>query len=220
MRDIFIIGAGGVGKEVAFLIEEINKKNLIWNIVGFIDDNNEIKNSYINGYKVLGNIEYLKRNFNKANVIIAIADYRIKKNISEQLKNDFEFATLIHPDVNIHHTVKIGGGSIIYPGVIITTNICIGNHVIISPKCGIGHDAIINDYTSLLWNVNISGHNKIGTGCLIGSGATIIQNKVVGDFSIIGAGSVVIKDIKDCTINVGVPTREVKNEKGIICNNS
>ena len=48
MRDIFIIGAGGVGKEVAFLIEEINKKNPIWNIVGFIDDNNEIKNSYIN----------------------------------------------------------------------------------------------------------------------------------------------------------------------------
>lgn len=220
MKDIFIIGAGGVGKEVAYIIEEINKKNPTWNILGFIDDNNEIENSYINGYKVIGNVEYLKKHFNKVYVIIAIADYKIKRNIEKQLKDKFKFATLIHPNVNIHPTVKVGNGTIIYPGVIITTNICIGNHVIISPKCGIGHDAIINDYTSLLWNVNISGHNKIGIGCLIGSGATIIQNKIVGDFSIIGAGSVVIEDIKNSTVNVGVPTREVKNEKSTICNNS
>lgn len=220
MKDIFIIGAGGVGKEVAYIIEEINKKNPTWNILGFIDDNYEINNSYINGYKVVGNIEYLKKNFNKVNVIIAIADYKIKRNIANQLEDKFKFATLIHPSVNVHSTVKIGNGTIIYPGVIITTNIRIGDHVIISPKCGIGHDAIINDYASLLWNVNISGHNKIGIGCLIGSGATIIQNKIVGDFSTIGAGSVVIDDIKDSTVNVGVPTREVNNEKSIVCNNS
>lgn len=209
MKDIVIIGAGGVGRETAWIIEQINIRKPTWNIIGFVDDNEEVWNSEINGYKVIGNLSYLNALENKPYVIIAIANYKVKKSIVNKLEDRFQFATIIHPDVYLNRTVEIGKGSIVYPGVIMTTNISIWKHVIISPKCGIGHDSIIKDYASILWNVNISGFDIIEEGTIIGSGATIIQNKRIGSEAIIGAGSVVVKDIESASTNVGVPTKKI-----------
>lgn len=216
MKDIVIIGAGGVGSETAWIIEQINIKKDEWNLLGFIDDNELMQGKDIIGYKVIGSVEkFIKtyKNFKKEDrpyVVIAIANYSVKKDIVNKLKNMFNFATLIHPDVFIHTSNSIGEGCIIYPGVIITVDIKIGNHVIVSPKCGIGHNSTIGDYVSLLWNVNISGNDKIGEGVLIGSGATIIQNKIIGKDSIVGAGSVEIKDIEANRTVVGVPAQSIK----------
>ena len=218
MKDIIIIGAGGVGRETTFLIEEINKVKPTWNILGIIDDNKEIHGKIINGYTILGGLSYLEKyeeKEEKPEVVIAIANYIVKKNIVSKINNKFNFATIIHPDVRIHKTVTIGKGSIVYEGVIMTTNITIGNHVIISPKCGIGHDSIIKDYTSLLWNANISGNDVIEEGALIGSSATIIQGKNIGQAAVIGAGAVVVKDILSNTTNVGVPSKIIKVMKSI-----
>ena len=60
-----------------------------------------------------------------------------------------------------------------------------GKHIIVTPKCCIGQNSTIGDYVSVLWNVNISGYDQIGEGVLVGSGATIIQNKIIGMDSII-----------------------------------
>lgn len=209
MKDIVIIGAGGVGRETAWIIEQINMRKPTWNIIGFVDDNEEIWNSEINGYKVIGNLSYLNNLENKPYVIIAIANYKVKKSIVNKLEDRFQFATIIHPDVYLNRTIEIGKGSIVYPGVIMTTNIIIGNHVIVSPKCGIGHDSVIKDYVSLLWNVNVSGFDVIEEGVFIGSGATIIQGKSIGKEAIIGAGAVVITDIENNSTNVGVPSFKI-----------
>ncbi|MGG7161204.1 NeuD/PglB/VioB family sugar acetyltransferase [Clostridium baratii] len=210
MQNIIIIGAGGVGRETAWIIEQVNLLKPKWNIIGFIDDNEEIWNKYINGYKVIGGIDCLDNIENNTKVIIAIANYSIKKNIVDIINNKFEFATIIHPDVYLNNTISIGEGTIIYPGVIMTTNIDIGKHVIISAKCGIGHDSKISDYVSLLWNVNISGFDIINEGCLIGSGATIIQNKIISKETTIGAGAVVINNIINKSTVVGVPGKVIK----------
>ena len=96
--------------------------------------------------------------------------------------------------------------------------------MIISPKCGVGHDTIIENYVSLLWNVNISGNDRIGEGVMFGSGSTIIQGKNVSMAAIIGAGAVVTKDIPAGATVVGIPAKVIKlggvNEESIICNNS
>lgn len=214
MQDIVIIGAGGVGKEVALLIEQINKVAPTWKLLGFMDDNSVLHGTQINGYTVLGGIGYLNTMTSVVYTVCAIANYKVKKSIIDRLKNkNVFFANIIHPDVYISNTNLIGEGVIIYPGVIMTTNIKIGNHVLISPKCGIGHEVVIVDYVSLLWNVNVSGNVKIGEGGLIGSGVTIIQNKVIGKESVVGAGAVVIEDISDGCTAVGVPAKVVKIHK-------
>ena len=210
LKDLIIIGAGGVGRETALIVEDINNKSREWNLLGFVDDYKEIGED-INGYKVLGGNDYINNYEKEVYVVCAIANYKIKKNIIEKIKNsNVKFANLIHPSVNLNKTVEIGSGCIIYANSIITANISIGNHVIVSPKCGIGHDSIIKDYCSLLWNVNVSGNVVLEEGVTMGSGSTIIQGKRVGHGSFIGAGAVVIEDINEESVAVGVPTRYVE----------
>ena len=212
LKDLFIIGAGGVGKEVAWIVEEINNINPIWNIVGFIDDNKDLHDRTINGVKVLGGIEYLLSLKRKIYTVCAIADYKSRKRIVTKLEryDHIEFVNIIHPSVYISKTNHLGKGVIIYPGCILTTNIKIGDHVIISPKCGIGHETFIDDFVTLLWDVNVAGNVVINEGCLIGSGATIIQNKQIGKGVIIGAGAVVVDDIPPYCTAVGVPAKPIK----------
>ena len=210
MKNIIIIGAGGVGREVSLIIEKINKLKATWNLIGFIDDNINSWNRIINGYQIIGGMDLLETLPLDTYVVIAIANYNVKKKIVNKINNKFKFATIIDPKVYIHDYMTIGEGTIIYEGAIITANIQVGNHVIISPKCGIGHDSIIKDYVSLLWNVNVSGNDVIEEGVMMGSGSTIIQGKKIGKGSIIGAGAVVIDDIDSFTIAVGVPAKVVK----------
>ena len=210
LKDLIIIGAGGVGRETALIIEDINNESKEWNLLGFVDDYKEIGED-INGYKVLGGNDYIDNYDQEVYVVCAIANYKIKKNIIQSIKNDnVKFANIIHPSVKLNKTVDIGYGCIIYQNSIITANISIGNHVIVSPKCGIGHDSIIKDYCSLLWNVNISGNVALEEGVTMGSGSTIIQGRKVGRESFIGAGAVVIEDINEESVAVGVPTRYVE----------
>ena len=176
-----------------------------------MDDYKEIGED-INGYKVLGGNDYIDNYDQEVYVVCAIANYKIKKNIIQSIKNvNVKFANLIHPSVKLNKTVDIGYGCIIYQNSIITANISIGNHVIVSPKCGIGHDSIIKDYCALLWNVNVSGNVVLEEGVTMGSGSTIIQGRKVGRESFLGAGAVVIEDINEESVAVGVPTRYVEN---------
>jgi sugar O-acyltransferase (sialic acid O-acetyltransferase NeuD family) len=214
MNDIVIIGAGGVGKEVAMLIEQINHVHPIWNLVGFLDDNIRIHNTYINGYKVLGGVDEIA-NYKNIFAVCAISSYKAKIKIINKLKNyNIRFPKIIHPSVYVPQYTVVGEGTIIYPGVIMTTNIDIGKHVIVSPNCGIGHEAIIGDFCSILWNVNIAGNVRINTGCMLGAGSTVIQNIKVGREATIGAGSVVVRDLPEGCTAVGVPARVIKtNDK-------
>ena len=228
MKNIVIIGAGGVGREVSLIIEKINKLKATWNLIGFIDENVNNWNKVINGYPVIGGMDSLEKLPLDTYVVIAIANYNAKKKIVNKIDNKFKFATIIDPKVWIHDYMTIGEGTIIYEGAILTANIEVGNHVIISPKCGVGHDSIIKDYVSLLWNVNVSGNDVIEEGVMMGSGSTVIQGKRIEKGSTVGAGAVVIDDIDSYSTVVGVPAKVIKvdygrrereNEESLICNN-
>lgn len=195
LKDIVIIGSGGIGREVAYIIEEINNIEETWNILGFIDDNSDMWLKELNGYKILGGIEYLKNMKVKPNVIVGISNCSVKRNIVESLNNEFDFATIIHPSIKINKYSKVGKGTIIYPGVILTVNTVIGNHVIVSGNCGIGHDSIIGDYSTLLWGVNLSGYDNIGEEVFLGVGVNVVQNLSIENRTKISAGSIVTESI-------------------------
>ncbi|WP_195515189.1 acetyltransferase [Paraclostridium bifermentans] len=228
MKNIVIVGAGGVGRETSLIIQQINELKITWNLIGFIDDDVNSWGNVINGYPVIGGMDSLEKLSLDTYVVVAIANYKVKKRIVNKINNRFKFATIVHPRVWLHDYMTLGEGTIIYEGAILTTNIKVGNHVIISPKCGIGHDSIINDYVSLLWNVNVSGNDIIEEGVMMGSASTVIQGKRIGKGSTVGAGAVVIDNIDSYSTVVGVPAKVIKvdyerrereYEEGLICNN-
>ena len=210
MKKIAIIGAGGFGREVLMLIEQINQVNKQFEFIGFFDDNLK-KGAIINNYPVLGKIEDINSINYDLGVVFAIGSPLIKKQIYLQINNQHIFyPILIHPNVQIGNFVSIGEGSIITAGVIITSNISIGKHVILNLQSTVGHDAKIGDFCSFMPSVNISGEVIIKDLVYIGTGAIIINQKNIGTSAIIGAGAVIIKDVPDGATVVGNPGKVIK----------
>lgn len=209
MKDIYIVGAGGFGREVLWLIQRINNANFEWNIKGFIDDNKSIQNTIIDEYPVVGTIDDLE-NIN-GYAVIAIGNSSIKKNIVERIKSisNVKFATLIDPSAIISNRVNIGEGCIICAGNTITVDITIGNHVILNLDCTVGHDAIINDFVTVYPSVNISGNVVIGECTEVGTGSKIIQGKEISGNIIIGAGATVVKNLYDGGTYIGSPATKL-----------
>jgi len=209
MKDIVIIGAGGFGREVAWLIEDINKISNEWSIEGFVDDNKDIQGTLVNGYKVVGNMEWLATK--DYYVINAIGEPRLKERIANLLStSNCKFATLVHPSVIVSPDIIVGEGSIICAGSIVTVNVEIGKHVIINLDCTVGHDAIIEDYSTVLPSVNVSGHVTINKRVSVGTGTSIIQGLDIGRDTVIGAGSVVVRNLPSNCTAVGSPAKPIK----------
>ncbi|QIZ66039.1 acetyltransferase [Geobacillus subterraneus] len=212
MEDLVIYGAGGFGREVAYLIEKINEQRATWNIKGFIEDNEANIGKMVNGYPILGTGEWLLSYNQKINVVIAVGSTLGKKIIYNKLKNckNIEFPNIIHPGVSISSTNKLGVGNIICEGVIMTCNINISNFVSLHVNCTLGHDVRVDDFSTILPNSSISGNVHLNEGVYFGTNATIIQNIKVGEYSIIGAGAVVIRDIPAYCTAVGIPAKPIK----------
>ena len=209
MKKIVIIGASGFATEVAWLIEEINNHNKEWKILGFVDDNFRNLPKSINGYKVLGNINYINQLSNDIFLIVGIGNGEIREKIVKKIKNG-KFATLIHPSTKISSTNKIEEGTIICSGSILTVNINIKKHCIINLDCTIGHAATLEEYVTVLPSTNISGNVKIEKYATLGTGVKIIQGVTIGENVMVGAGAVIIRDIDaNCTV-VGNPGRIIK----------
>ncbi len=212
MKSLVIVGASGFGREVAWLVERINKNEATWKILGFIDDDDSIQGRSINGYPVLGKTNDVIK-YSDAFFVCAVGASRIREAIIQRLKNnnpDIKFGTVIDPSVEMSDLVKIGEGCIICAHTIITVNISIGDHVIINLDCTIGHDAVISDYVTMYPSVNVSGITNIGHAAELGTGMQIIQGKSIGEYSIVGAGAVVVKDIPSKCTAVGSPAKPIK----------
>lgn len=212
MKDIAIFGVGGFGREVLALIKDINHVEPQWNIVGFFDDGYE-KGLVINGYPTLGGVEDLNKWETNIAIAISIGSPVIKKKILDNIHNPkVSYPTLIHPSVWIGDKkyVEIGNGGIFCAGVMITTNIVIKGFVILNLQCTVGHDTVINDYAAFMPSVNISGEVSIGEGVYVGTGAKIINQLEIGDYTVVGAGAVVSKSLPAHCTAVGVPAKPIK----------
>lgn len=210
MRDLYIIGAGGFGREVAWLVERINAVTPTWNLKGFIDDDESRWGSVEDEYPVLGGCEHLKE-LGEVYAVCAVGAAKVRKRIVEKFAgSQVRFATLIDPSVLISKRVTIGEGTVICAGTIVTVDIQIGNHVIINLDCTIGHDDLIHDYVTIYPSVNVSGNVELGECCELGTGTQIIQGKTIGVNSIVGAGAVVVRDVPSNCTSVGSPAKPIK----------
>jgi len=176
MKSLYIIGAGGFGREVAWLVERINAVVPTWDFKGFIDDNSSRWGTVEDDYQILGGCEYLICR-QDIWVVCAVGTSKIREQIIGKLKNcpSIHFATLIDPSVIMSNRIQIGEGTIICAGNIVTVDISIGKHCIINLDCTIGHDVVLDDYVTMYPSVNVSGNVKVCQCVELGTGAQIIQ---------------------------------------------
>lgn len=217
MKKLVIVGAGGLGREAAWLVERINQVQPTWNLLGFVDDNENIHGLVIVGYPVLGGCWWLKEQEDEIYVVCAIASSKVRRAVIKTLEG-VKFATLIDPSVIMSNRINISEGCIICAGTILTIDFIIGSHVIINVDCTIGHDAVLKNFVTLYPGVSISGNTILGECVELGTGSRIIQGLRVGDGTIVGAGAVVVKELpRECTA-VGCPAKAIKFHEEYILN--
>ena len=214
-QELIIVGAGGLGREVLWQIQENEAEHIKYAILGFVDDAPELIHKKVNGYPVLGNIEWLRNCQKEISVVIAVGCSETRKKIAIKLEENpnLSFPSIFSSGVKMSEWVTYGKGCIFCLNSIATVNIQIGDYFISNWNCTVGHDCVIGDFVTLYPNVNISGNVSVGDETEIGTGTQIIQGRHIGKRSILGAGAVVIKDIPDDSLAVGVPTRIVEKEK-------
>ena len=185
-----------------------------WEILGFLDDSQELRGKTINGFPILGGISWLSgRQAEEIKCICAIGDTATRKKVVDKIvKSGGQFCQAIHPTVITSETVELGEDVIICAGTILTVNISIDDHSIINLNCTIGHDAVIEKFCTLNPTASINGHDHLEEGVYIGSGATLIEGVRIGKWTTVGAGAVVIDDIPPGVVAVGVPAKPIKNK--------
>lgn len=184
MKKIAIIGTGGLGREILGIIQSINRKDEIWEFVGFYDDS--FSNELINGYPNIGTIEDLNAIKEELSIVIGIGNPEVKELIRNKIENSkITFPALIHPSAIIYseENVIIGEGVVVAANSVLTVNINISNYVYINTSSVIAHDTKIGEYSMIMPTVSISSGAIIGRKVYIGNGTKIDYPVIIEDNS-------------------------------------
>lgn len=108
--------------------------------------------------------------------------------------------------------VKVGDNTVInHSGVFLDTNeINIGKHALIGPKSGLYGAIHPFDVEARNEGIEKAKTINIGDGAWLGGKVTVVPGVSIGKHSVIGAGSVVTKDIPDDVVAVGNPCRVIR----------
>lgn len=210
-RRIAVYGAGGFGREVAWLADECNRPEEQYEFVGFIDDD-PAQARMVNGSSVF-TLAHVARRFPGVRVVIAVGGPGAREKLAKRvLEAGFDFETLVHPSVVRSQYIELGIGSIICAGCVLTTNIVFGHHVQVNLNSTIGHDVAIGNCSTLGPGVHIAGFVNIGKRVFIGAGAVIVNGTRteplnIGNDTVIGAGSCVIRSLPAGSHVFGNPAR-------------
>jgi sugar O-acyltransferase (sialic acid O-acetyltransferase NeuD family) len=209
MKDLIILGAGGLGQEIAWLAEEINAAREEWNILGYLDADPATLGQRPLGYPVLGP-DSDSAKFAHAYFALGIGDPRLRRRIVERLGSDaYQWATLVSPTASLHRSNSVGRGAVVGRYTDMTVNCRIGQFAMINIHVVLGHAVEIGDYSVVDPNVTINGEGRIGSCCLIGANA-FVRDVTIGDGVTVGAGSVVVKDVEPNCVVAGVPAKVIR----------
>lgn len=203
MRKLLILGAGGHGEVVG----EIALLTKTWDVISFLDDNPHKETCL--SFHVIGKIKQLESFIHEYDdVFVAVGNNEMRRQLIEKVESYKQsIPTLIHPSAIISTFSTVDCGSVIMANTVVNPNCQIGKGCIINTAATIDHDCIIKDYVHISPGCHLSGEVNIDYNVWIGTGTNIIQRIKVGNNTIIGAGSVVIRDVQENSLYVGVPAK-------------
>ena len=124
-----------------------------------------------------------------------------------------KFVSVIHPSAVLANDIVIPKGVVIMPNAVVNANAKVGEFCILNTKSSLGHDSTMADFSSLASGAIVSGNVKIGLCSAICLRASIIQNVTIGNHTVIGAVSLVLKSIGDCKQAFGIPINTIKDRE-------
>jgi sugar O-acyltransferase (sialic acid O-acetyltransferase NeuD family) len=214
-QPLVIFGAGGLGREVLVLLNQLNETGAGWEVRGFYDDQPPATPT-VGGLPYLGTAHDLNQTEEPLAVAVAVGSGASRAAVVARLTSaQLTFPALVHPSVRLapSQRVTLGAGCLIQQGCILTCDISLGRFVLLNLGCTIGHDAVLGDFCSLMPHANVGGAAQLGIGVYLGTNATVIHAVRVGAGTIVGAGAVVVRELPAGITAIGVPAKAIPNEQ-------
>ena len=196
MRNLFIVGAGGFGREAVWTVERINaaQQQPVWNVIGFADDDPAKAAGNFEGYPLLGRVEKASKDHPGASVFIAIGDNAVRRKVYRQLRGH-DFPALIDPSAQVSPTTEFKHGTFIACEAVVSVGTEIGKFVIINARAGVGHDSTVGDFANIAPGVSLSGHTVIGEDVMMGTNSCTAPGMMVGAGATVTCGTPVLKNV-------------------------
>jgi len=212
MKNIVLIGGGNQSHYTIDIIEKEGK----YNIVGIIDSIHDVDSDRF-GYKIIGrqeNISQIIKEYNVEGGVISIGDNWSRYYVYNQIKElapDLEFVNAIHPSIVIGNNVTLGKGIVAMAGCIFNPKSFIGNFTFFATGAQVEHDNYIDDFSSISAGSITGGYVKLGKYSAVTLGVTIIDRVEIGENTVIGSGSLVIKSIPNDVLAYGNPAKIIRS---------
>jgi sugar O-acyltransferase (sialic acid O-acetyltransferase NeuD family) len=203
-----IFGTGGHARECAWIAQACGhaRENL-----RFVVDETFRDASETNGLAVLTLDEFSA--LGPAPIVIGVGDCALRRNVAARLSRaGHVFPTLVSPRALIAPNARLGAGAAIFPGVVISVDVVLGDHCHLNVNASVSHDVIVGDFSTLSPGVAICGHVRIGSGVTFGVGASVVNGRprepiVVADDAFVAAGACVTRSVEAGMRVAGVPAR-------------
>ena len=196
MRDLFIVGAGGFGREAVWTVERINAAMppAQWKVIGFADDSPEKASGNFEGYPLLGPVEKASKDHPGASVFIAIGDNAARRRLYAQLRGH-DFPALIDPSAQVSPTTEFKHGTFIAVEAVVSVGTEIGKFVIINARAGVGHDSRVGDFANIAPGVSLSGHTTVEEDVFMGTNSCTAPGMTVGKGATVACGTPVLTNV-------------------------
>ena len=169
MKEIVIIGAGDLGREVVWLIEDINRLNPTYVILGFLDDDAAKLGGEFYGYRVLGGVDMLEKLSERTplSAVLAVQTGSVRKKIVEAHPTFHRWESIVHPSAVVAASSAIGPGSLLFPQVTISVYAKLGSFCLYYIHSTVCNDCVVGDYASVMTGAAVLDHSQLGDGCCL-----------------------------------------------------
>ncbi|MGD8776713.1 MAG: acetyltransferase [Syntrophobacterales bacterium] len=204
----WIFGAGAQGRVTL----EVWRSAVPDGDFSFIDDDPSLHGKVVNGAPIVGGLEFILDHFGpRDEVIVAMGNNKERLLLGDKLEADgLKFGNAIHNSTVIMESGEIGGGCMLLAHTVVNTGAKLGKHVIVNTGAIVEHDSIIKDGVQLGPGVSMGGRVVVEKSAFIGTGAVLAPRIRVGEGTVVGAGSVVVKDLPPSVLAYGVPARLIR----------
>ncbi len=213
VRPLFVVGAGGFGRETLEAVRACNAVRPTWDVVGFLDDDPALQGASVDGVPVVGRVDDLTRHPSAAAVVTIgnPSNFTWRRRIVDRLGSPSgRWATVVHPAASIPPSASVGPGTVVLAGVVATTGVRIGAHVAVMPSVVLTHDDVVCDFATLGSGARLAGDVTVGEGAYIGAGALVREHRRIGAWALVGMGAGVTSDVPDGEVWAGLPARRLR----------